>query len=102
MNLTTSSSDSGPSRNMSGTSSSESGPPLAPATSRPSRSKKESGKGGVTDLDLPLKLHAAKALSASGYYCKVNVSLSAVGGHGLSDVDRKSTRLNSSHLGISY
>lgn len=55
-------------------------------TSRPSKSKKESGKGGIADLDLPLKLHAAKALSASGYYCKVNVSLSSVGGHGLSDV----------------
>jgi hypothetical protein len=55
-------------------------------TERPVKAKKESGKGGTTDLDLSLKLQAARALSASGYYCKVNVSLSAVGGQGLSDV----------------
>jgi hypothetical protein len=48
--------------------------------------KRESGKGGTSDLDLSLKLQAARVLAASGYYCKVNVSLSAVGGHGLSDV----------------
>lgn len=102
MNLTTSSNDSVRSRDVSDTSSNDSVPsretPVGSASdserSRTSertprgiiKSKKESGKGGVTDLDLPLKLHTAKALSASGYYCKVNVSLSAVGGHGLSDV----------------
>jgi hypothetical protein len=53
---------------------------------RPQKPKRESGKGGTTDLDLPLKLQAARALASSGYYCKINVSLSAVGGAGLSDV----------------
>src|SRR5215475_14302822 len=48
--------------------------------------RKDSGKGGLTDLDLGLKLDAARALASSGYYCKLNVSLSAIGGAGLSDV----------------
>jgi hypothetical protein len=88
MNLTTSLSDSDRLPNTSETSSSDPGAPhdVSDKTPRMAKPKKESGKGGVTDLDLPLKLQAARALSASGYYCKVNVSLSALGGHGLSDV----------------
>jgi hypothetical protein len=88
MNLTTSSSDSVPLPNAMETAPRDTGASrnVSDKTSKASKPKKETGKGGVTDLDLSLKLQAAKALSASGYYCKINVSLSAVGGHGLSDV----------------
>jgi len=38
------------------------------------------------DLDGDLKLGAAAALASSGYYCKINVSLSALAGEALADV----------------
>jgi hypothetical protein len=38
------------------------------------------------DLDFDLKLKTAAALSASGYSCRLNVALSAVGDTGLADV----------------
>jgi len=39
-----------------------------------------------TDLDFDLKLKTAVALAASGYSCRLNVALSAVGDSGLADV----------------
>lgn len=38
------------------------------------------------DLDLPLKLQVAGALAAGGYFCRINVLLSATGSRGLADV----------------
>ena len=47
---------------------------------------RNSGKGGRADLDLPLKLQTAAALAANGYFCRINVNLSATNDKGLSDV----------------
>lgn len=46
------------------------------------RAKGQSGK----DMDQALKLQIASALSASGYYSRINVLLSATGSRGLADV----------------
>jgi hypothetical protein len=56
------------------------------AKPRSAKASRIGGKGGRDDLDLSLKLRAAAALAASGYYCKLNVALSAVTGRGLGDV----------------
>ncbi len=57
------------------------------------QSKKTSGTAGsstafkgAADLDLELKLMTAAALSASGYYCQINVNVSATDEAGLSDI----------------
>src|SRR5216684_3456969 len=47
-----------------------------------SRAKRQAGK----DLDSSLKLQVASALSASGYYSRVNVLISATSSRGLADV----------------
>ncbi len=47
------------------------------------RSRKKTSQG---ERDLPLKLAAASALSASGYYCGINIILSAAQTAGLADV----------------
>lgn len=77
MNFQTLSTDSVPSRK---------GPRRPLAGEAKLRSSKASGKGGREDLDLPLKLQVANALSTSGYYCKLSVSLSATSGTRLADV----------------
>jgi hypothetical protein len=60
--------------------------PASSKQSDKSNEEKSVTTAAEADLDFGLKLRTAAALSASGYSCRLNVALSAVGDVGLADV----------------
>ena len=57
-----------------------------PSRSRPRRPRSAATTAAREDHDLAMKLQIASALSSSGYYCNINVRLSAIAESGLADV----------------